>query len=103
MLGFLVAVAVWAFRPWTSAVTLDDKGRQALYTCGPPFGSASVEPANGDARSPTALVRRPCSTRGERRTLAVADLAVGTAGLVLLLMLKRPQPAVEVGCDHEKH
>lgn len=104
-LAFVVAAAVWAFRPWTSAVSLpvvDNKSPQALFSCGAPLGSDKVDPANADAESASALPHRPCTTRGARRALALADLAVGSVGVVLLVAYKRPH-AEDLEPQHERH
>jgi len=83
LLGFVVAVAVWAFRPWTSSVALpvvDNKTPQATFECGALFGGGSAYPSNDLARSAVVLPTRPCANRNARRVLAVVDLAVGLAG-----------------------
>ncbi|MEN3314203.1 MAG: hypothetical protein V7605_437 [Acidimicrobiaceae bacterium] len=98
MVGFVVAVGLWAFRPWTSAVSLpavDNKTPQATFRCGAPFGSASVDPSNGLARS-SDLPHAPCTSRGARRVLAVLDVILGSALVVVLVTVGRPQPATEV-------
>jgi len=97
VLVFLVAVAFWAFRPWTSAVSLPavgNKNPQARFQCGALFGSDSITPSNTDARRGDALPHQPCTTRTARRVLAVADLVVGGLGLVVLVAVKRTQPEV---------
>ncbi len=99
LLAFVVAGAVWAFRPWTSAVSLpavDNKTSQAVFECGAPFGSDGITPSNSVARSGDALPHQPCTTRNARRALAVADLAVGGLGFVALVAFKRAQPAIEI-------
>lgn len=95
LLAFVVGVAVWASRPWTSAVSRpaskDNKTRpQAVFECGAPFGSDRITPSNSEARSGDALPHQPCTTRNARRVLAVADLVVGGLGLVALVAAKRP-------------
>jgi len=99
LLGFVVAVAVWAFRPWTSSVALpvvDNKTPQATFECGALFGGGSAYPSNDLARSAVVLPTRPCANRNARRVLAVVDLAVGLAGLVLLIAAFRaPIPTVD--------
>jgi len=100
LLGFVVAVAVWSFQPWTSAVSRppDDQGKarpQALFRCGPPFGDDRVDPSNAAARSEEALPHQPCTSRTGRRALAVADVALGSAGLVALVVVRRHRPADE--------
>lgn len=109
MVGFVVVVAIWAFRPWTSAVTLpqrkvdptnnapvDTKVRQATFRCGAPFGSASIAPSNATARSGDDLSHAPCTTRGARRVLAVLDVILGSAVVVVLVAVCRSQPATEI-------
>jgi len=102
LLAFVVVVAVWAFRPWTSAVSLpasDSKNpnsdSQAVFWCGAPFGSDGITPSNSLARVETALPHQPCTTRTARRSLAIAGLVVGGLGVVGLLAVKRPQPDVK--------
>lgn len=96
LLGFVVAVAVWAFRPWTSSVALpvvDNKTPQATFECGALFGGGSAHPSNGVARFEVVLPTRPCANRNARRVLAVVDLTVGLAGLVLLITAFRAREA----------
>lgn len=99
MLGFVVAVAVWAFQPWTSAASLppvaNKRISQATFVCGAPLGGGSVHPSNHLARSGVVVRHQPCSTRGQRRGLAVFDLVVGSVGVVVLVAVKRSQPAAE--------
>jgi len=99
LLAFVVAVAVWGFRPWTSSVALpvvDNKTPQATFVCGAVFGGGSVHPSNDLARSEAVLPTRPCANRNARRVLAVVDLAVGLAGLVVLIAAFRaPVPTVK--------
>jgi len=99
MSGFVVAVAIWAFRPWTSAVsvpTVDDKSAQALFRCGAPFGADRVEPSNDRARVSAALPHRPCTTRSARRVLAVVDVVLGSIGVAVLVTFRRPHEPVAV-------
>lgn len=94
VLGFVVVVAVWAFRPWNSVVALppvDNKTPQAVFSCGAVFGGDSIEPANELARSGVAPPDHACAGRGARRVLAVADLAVGALGLVILIASRQHQ------------
>lgn len=98
VLLFVVGVAIWAFRPWTSAVSLPAVGNnypQVLFECGAPFASNGITPSKSFARLEIALPHQPCTTRTARRTLAIADLVVGGLGLVVLVAVKRPQPAME--------
>jgi len=96
LLGFVALVGAWAFRPWTSSVSLPavaNKVPQATFECGAVFGRDSVHPSNDLARSDAVLAYRPCSTRSARRVLAMADAALGAAGVVALVGLRTPQPA----------
>ncbi len=99
LLGFVATVAVWALRPWTSSVSLPavaNKVPQATFECGALFGGDSVHPSNDLARSEVVLPTRPCANRNARRVLAVVDLAVGLAGLVVLVAAFRaPVPTVK--------
>ncbi len=99
LLGFVVVTAGWAFRPWTSAVSLPAVGNntgQAVFRCGAVFDGDSIARSNQVAPSETALPRQPCTTRNARRALAVADLVVGSVALVGLVAVKRPQPASDL-------
>jgi hypothetical protein len=108
MVGFVVVVAIWAFRPWTSAVTLANPTnnapvRQAKFRCGAPLRSASIAPSNETARSGQDLPHAPCTSRGARRVLAVLDVILGCALVVVLVTVGRSQPATELPIVPEKH
>ena len=95
LLAVMAAIAVWAFRPWTASVPLapaDNNTPQAVFRCSAPFGGDSVEPANGVARSATALPYQPCTARRSRQLLAVADFVVGGLGIALLVAVGRQPP-----------
>ncbi|MGI8776540.1 MAG: hypothetical protein ACR2LJ_03955 [Acidimicrobiales bacterium] len=97
--GFVVAVAIWAFRPWTSAVSfpaVNNKTTQATFRCGAPFGGNGVDPSNDRARSGDVVPHRPCTTRTARRGLAAVDVVLGGVGLVALASFRRPQSVAEV-------
>jgi len=96
---FVVAAVVWAFRPWTSAVSLpavNNKTAQATFRCGAPFGGNGVDPSNDRARSGDVLPHRPCTTRNARRVLAAVDVVLGGAALVVLAGFRRPPSVSEV-------
>lgn len=100
LLGFVAVVAVWALRPWAASVALpaaaDNKIPRATFECGPLFGADRVHPSNDVARSEAVLPYQPCATRNARRVLAVADLALGGASVVVLLAaFHGPRTSVE--------
>lgn len=89
VVAWMLAVGSWANRSWTETVPLATpagaEGQSRSYQCGAPFGPRSVDRQG----PPTELapVREPCDLHGERRALAVVDLALGAAAIAALAYL----------------
>jgi hypothetical protein len=90
VLAWIVAVAFWASRPWTDTVTVRvPKGsppESVRFDCGRLFGGGGGWHAViATPKALRNLAHRPCTARGERRVVAVLDLAVGVVALAVLL------------------
>ncbi|HEV2069443.1 MAG TPA: hypothetical protein VGR26_06590 [Acidimicrobiales bacterium] len=98
LLVWIAVIAVWASRPWSDHVPLEIppeipreelEAQSARFECGAPFGDAPVESSEKAAESPYPVSRQPCTGRVGRQSLAIADIAAGVLGLVVLLRLAR--------------
>lgn len=98
LLVWIGLIAVWAYRPWSDHVPLEIppeipreevEAESARFECGAPFGDATVEPSEEATESPYPVSRQPCTGRVGRQSLAIADIAAGVLGLVVLVRLGR--------------
>ncbi|HEV2069083.1 MAG TPA: hypothetical protein VGR26_04745 [Acidimicrobiales bacterium] len=98
LLVWIALIAVWAYRPWSDHVPLEIppeiprdelEGESARFECGAPFGDATVAPSEEATESPYPVSRQPCTGRVGRQSLAIADIAAGVLGFVVLLRLAR--------------
>lgn len=94
VVAWMLAVGAWANRSWTDTVPLTTEGgtESREFLCGAPFGSKSVE-QKVPGPLPGPPVREPCEVHGERRLLAVVDLAAGALAVVALVLLGRRSAA----------
>lgn len=102
LLVWIAVIAVWAYRPWSDHVPLEIppevpreevETQSARFECGAPFGEDTVEPSEEATESPYPVSRQPCTGRVGRQSLAIADIAAGVLGLVVLLRLARTSRA----------
>ncbi|MBW3651683.1 MAG: hypothetical protein KY458_14045 [Actinobacteria bacterium] len=98
LLVWIAVIAVWAYRPWSDHVPLEIppeipreelEAESATFECGAPFGDDTVAPSEEATESPYPVSRQPCTGRVGRQSLAIADMAAGVLGLVVLLRLAR--------------
>ena len=94
---YVVALLVWAWRPWTDTQPLAaPEGQPAVavdYKCRSVFGGGPDEPEASEP-VPYPPAGEPCDQQGSLRVLTAVDLAL--AGLALLALWKaggrRPVP-----------
>lgn len=102
VLAWMLAVAIWANSSWTDSVPLTTplgvEPRTASFTCSAPFDSRVVEREDPDDEGQYPPSQEPCDVHGERRALAVFDMALGVALLGSLLYLgTRRSPQMQSG------
>lgn len=99
---WICLIAVWAYHPWSDHVPLvippevpreEIESQSARFECGPPFGEDTVEPSEEVKETPYPVSRQPCTGRVGRRSLAVADIAAGVLGLLVVLRLAQKSRA----------
>ena len=87
VLAWLLFVALWANRTWTESVPVTvppgAAADERTFECSAPFRAKEVRPKEPLAAD-VALEHGPCEEHGQRRVLAVFDIAVGGTALVLL-------------------
>lgn len=90
VVAWMLAVGFWANRSWTDTVPVaTDAGTESReFVCGGPFGATAPEQKVAGPL-PGAPVRTPCEVHGERRLLAVVDLAAGVLALAGIVVLGR--------------
>jgi hypothetical protein len=84
VVAWMLAVGAWANRSWTETIPLvtppETEGQSRSFVCGAPFAARSAEPEeSGPLDHP--LSRQPCEVNGERRVVAIVDLALGAVVL----------------------
>jgi hypothetical protein len=87
LLAWVLFVATWATRSWTQSVPVTAPAggteTERTFECSAPFRAKEVrprDPLTGDEQ----LAQEPCEEHGERRVIAVLDIALGATVLVLL-------------------
>ena len=87
---WMLAVGVWANRSWTESLTpvapAGVVAQERSFVCSAPFAARSVDPV-GAVEADFPLPDEPCDVHRERRVLAIVDLGIGAALLVLLVYL----------------
>lgn len=96
VLVWIALIALWAYRPWSDHVPLvippevpreEVEDESARFKCGAPFGDDTVEPSEEAREAPYPVSRQPCTGRVGRQVLALADIAAGVLGLLVVLRL----------------